>query len=105
MRDIDGLLVLQSGELEDTFSDTAMLQILNGQLMLHGQNLQQENFVLPASGRRKNALNKLFRSRGLGDFDKLEFASVAASQLQKQDDVPVEIKKLANILTSLVPAP
>lgn len=100
LRDIDGLLVLQSGELEDTFSDTAMLDILNGQLMRHGQSLPPESFVLPKNGKRKDALNRLFRSHGLGDFDKLEFAAVAAEKLEEQGDVPMEIKKLAGILTS-----
>ncbi len=104
LRDIDGLLVLQSGELEDTFSDSAMLEILNGQLMRHGQSLQQTSFVLPKNGKRKDALNRLFRSHGLGDFDKLEFASVAKEKLEEPGDVPAEIKKLASILTSRLPA-
>ncbi|MBX9941505.1 MAG: ATP-dependent endonuclease [Candidatus Obscuribacterales bacterium] len=101
LRDIDHLKVVEGGELEDCFSYEFLLYALNEQLQLHGQVLSQMPFFMPREGARKAYLAKLFRERGLGDFDKLEFAQVARRSLRSSADVPVFVQDFLLFLKGL----
>ncbi len=101
LRDIDHLKVVEGGELEDCFSYEFLLYALNEQLQLHGQVLSQMPFSMPREGPRKVYLARLFRERGLGDFDKLEFAQVARHSLRSSNDVPLFVQEFLIFLKGL----
>lgn len=101
LRDIDHLKVVEGGELEDCFSYEFLLFALNEQLQLHGQVLSQMPFYMPREGPRKACLARLFRERGLGDFDKLEFAQVARRSLRSSADVPAFVQDFLIFLKDL----
>lgn len=90
----DELFVLASGELEDSFSYEFLMTVLAQQMRLQGHTISTDLSALsiPRHGKRKSALERLFRVNGLGDFDKLEFAEIAASLLKSRDDVPEELQ-------------
>jgi hypothetical protein len=94
LRDCDRLCCLEASELEDCYSYEQLLKILNRQLTQTGQTLSSETFDIPREGPRKEALNKLFRSRGLGDFDKIAFAKSTVSLARSKEDVPQEMSKI-----------
>ena len=101
LRDCDGLICLESTELEDCYSHEQLLKILNWQLLKIGQTLSSENFSIPKIGPRKNALNKLFRSLGLGDFDKIEFAKSTVALTSGKNDVPAEMNKVIDFVSKI----
>ncbi|MBU6454923.1 MAG: ATP-dependent endonuclease [Cyanobacteria bacterium REEB67] len=98
LRECDGLITLESTELEDCYSYEQLLKILNLQLARNGQVLASEPFQIPKDGPRKNALNKLFRARGLGDFDKIAFARTTVDLAVGRDDVPTEMSRVIDYL-------
>ena len=92
----DELFVLASGELEDAFSYEFLMTVLAHQMRLQGHiidtDLSQAQLKIPRQGKRKGALERLFRAGGLGDFDKVEFAQIAADMLKSKDEVPEELR-------------
>jgi hypothetical protein len=98
LRDCDGLICLEASELEDCYSYEQLLKILNLQLVQIGQTLSSESFDLPKEGPRKNALNKLFRSRGLGNFDKIAFAKSTVDLALSKEDVPLEMSRVIDFV-------
>jgi hypothetical protein len=56
---------------------------------------------LPEAGRRKDALNKIYRDRGLGDFDKIGFAQEVVHSCKKSSDVPLEMAKVLNAVRAI----
>ena len=98
MRDCDGLVCLEARELEDCYSYEQLLKILNRQLLLSGQTLSSMTFDIPRLGPRKQALRKLFRERGLGDFDKIAFAKSTVDLAQSSEDVPQEMIKVIDFV-------
>lgn len=91
LRDCDQLVSLAVVELEDSYSYEQLLYLLEEHLARFGQTLSQCEFALPESGRRKDALNKIYRDRGLGDFDKIGFANEVVASCKKSTDVPLEM--------------
>ena len=91
LRDCDQLVSLAVVELEDSYSSEQLLYLLEEHLARFGQTLSQCEFALPESGRRKDALNKIYRDRGLGDFDKIGFANEVVASCKKSTDVPLEM--------------
>ena len=91
LRDCDQLVSLAVVELEDSYSYEQLLYLLEEHLARFGQTLSQCEFALPESGRRKDALNKIYRDRGLGDFDKIGFAHEVVASCKKSTDVPLEM--------------
>jgi hypothetical protein len=85
MRDCDQLVSLAVVELEDGW----LLYLLEEHLA--NLTLSQCEFAVPESGRRKDALNKIYRDRGLGDFDKIGFANEVVASCKKSTDVPLEM--------------
>ena len=92
---IDLLKVFDGGELEDSFDHGYFLRCLSEQFAGHGITLSASDLELvPSLGSRKEALAKLCRRTGLGDFDKLEFAQIAGRNLQDRQDVPPFLQDL-----------
>ncbi|MBP6743691.1 ATP-dependent endonuclease [bacterium] len=96
LRDCDQLVSLAVVELEDCYSYEQLLYLLDEHLARFGQTLAQCDFALPESGRRKDALNKIYRDRGLGDFDKIGFAQEVVQSCNKSSDVPLEMAKVVD---------
>ena len=96
LRDCDQLVSLAVVELEDSYSYEQLLYLLEEHLARFGQTLDQCEFSLPETGRRKDALNKIYRDRGLGDFDKIGFAQEVVQSCKKTSDVPVEMAKVVD---------
>lgn len=94
LRACDYLVSLTVNELEDSYSYELLLEMLNKYLGNHGQTLSQSGFSLPRSGARKDPLRKLLRQRGLGDFDKIEFAHIAVDSLTRVAQVPDELLRV-----------
>ncbi len=94
LRDCDRLCCLEATELEDCYSYEQLLKILGRQLDQTGQALSSETIDIPREGPRKEALNKLFRRCGLGDFDKIEFAKSTVSLARSKEDVPNDMSKV-----------
>lgn len=92
----DELFVLASGELEDAFSYEFLMTVLAQQMRSQGHaintDLSHARLEIPRHGKRKGALERLFRANGLGDFDKVEFAQIAAEMLKSKEEVPEELR-------------
>lgn len=92
---VDLLRVFDGGELEDSFNHGYFLKCLSEQFAGHGVTLSESDFeMVPVIGSRKEALAKLCRRSGLGDFDKLEFAQIAGRNLQERQQVPAFLQEL-----------
>ncbi len=96
LRDGDQLVSLAVVELEDSYSYEQLLYLLDEHLARFGQTLGQCDYSLPETGRRKDALNKIYRDRGLGDFDKIGFAHEVVASCKKITDVPFEMAKVVD---------
>ncbi|GEM_PF-547273 len=91
LRERDQLVSLAVIELEDSYPADQLYFLLDEHLVTFGQRLTRAEFDIPESGRRKNALNKIFRKKGLGDFDKIAFAHQVVQSCSSTDDVPQEM--------------
>lgn len=105
LRDCDQLVSLAVVELEDSYSYDQLLYLLDAHLARFGQTLAQCEFELPEAGRRKDALNKIYRDRGLGDFDKIGFAQEVVQSCKKNSDVPTEMAKVLNAVRAISTGP
>ncbi len=98
LRDDDRLHVWSVGEIEDTFNYEALMQSLNSYL----QSLSVHELILPEElsrdARRTELLDRLWRNRGLGDFNKVGFAEFHALRLKQINDVPDEGRRLMDTL-------
>ncbi len=94
LRNGDRLVSLTVIELEDSYPPPQLYFLLEEQLSKFGQTLAGSEFDIPDSGRRKAALNKIFRDRGLGDFDKIAFARQVVQSCSSASDVPQEMAKV-----------
>lgn len=100
----DELFVLASGELEDAFSYEFLMTVLAHQMRLQGHaintDLLQAQLEIPRQGKRKGALERLFRASGLGDFDKVEFARIAVEMLKSKEEVPEELRDFLHLVAN-----
>lgn len=96
LRDQDGLFVFSKGELEDVFAHDVLVRLLESQMESVGHSFSQAAVSIPQEGSRKEALNRLFRESGLGNFDKVEFAAHAASELTLAE-LPSELKQVIDL--------
>ncbi|CAN5615063.1 hypothetical protein BH10CYA1_BH10CYA1_12870 [soil metagenome] len=102
IRDCDRLFVLEAGEIEDTFDSKSFARHLNSYLeSFHGsvQSVTEGNFSSGVS--RKVILNKLWKARKLGDFDKIAFAESITHGLTTASDVPVEFVRILKFLAEV----
>lgn len=100
LRELDQLVSLEVVELEDSYSHDQLLFLLDEHLHKFGQSLSRSEFQIPESGRRKEALDRLFRERGLGSFDKIAFAHEVVESCRTSSDVPEEMAKVVEAVRS-----
>jgi len=94
LREQDRMVTMRAGEIEDSFSLTTFHRLLNIYLKETGC-LEPISFseLQTQAGERIEVLDRLFRIRGLGNFDKIGFAETAVRNLHKSD-VPDDGKRI-----------
>lgn len=107
LRPSDRLITMTRKEIEDTFSEAAFLRLLNI-YMSHKAELYSnspltlseiQEMELHETGRTA-VLDRLMRARGLGSFDKIGFARVAAEKLQS-GEIPPDCKNIVETLLEI----
>lgn len=98
LRPFDRLHVLSSGEIEDVFDKAVVIELLNRYLQPIKDTSPVTLRDLEGQERRTVILNRLWRERGLGDFDKVGFAKSIVDGGIKAEQIPLEIKAIANLL-------
>ena len=88
LRESDRLHIWKEGEIEDTLDAAVLVNQLNFFLQSSGGPGSISHNEFPAGQRRIAILNKLWRARGLGNFDKIGFAEMIASNMQDKNEVP-----------------
>ncbi len=91
LRENDRLHVWKDGEIEDTLSTEILVQQLNNFLQASGAPGYVAATEFPQGQRRTAILNRLWRARGLGNFDKIGFAEVVAANLREKEQVPADV--------------
>ncbi len=99
MQESDLLFSLPSGEFEDTFEISRFVQLLNRYLqsmtganapsLIEFQPLKKDLFSI--SQKRTVVLNKIWREKSLGNFDKVEFAEFVAQTVKSKDEIPKDL--------------
>jgi hypothetical protein len=99
MQESDLLFSLPSGEFEDTFEVSRFVQLLNRYLqsmtgvnapsLVEFQPLKKDLFSI--SQKRTLVLNKIWREKSLGNFDKVEFAEFVAQTIKSKDEIPKDL--------------
>lgn len=98
LRAQDRMLTMNAGEMEDSFAPTTFHRLLNIYLKETGC-LEPIAFseLNTSEGDRIEVLDRLFRIRGLGNFDKIGFAETAVKNLHKSD-VPDDGKRIIGMV-------
>jgi len=98
MRQGDRLHILPSGEIEDTFDLKVLKTYLN--YFIKKFKLIQPVVLsdFKSTERRTVTLDRLWRERGLGDFDKIGFARDIVEHEMTPDEVPADARLLVQIL-------
>lgn len=109
LRDCDRLLTLRKGEIEDLFLEETIFRCMQVYLSEMGyldsivfEDIQNSSEAASEgkTHRRVEILDRLCRSRGLGDFDKVAFAKILAEKIEKPE-VPEEAKVILRQLKDL----
>lgn len=102
LRKQDKFHLWPQGEIEDTFAPNVLLEHLNKYLHASGAR----NYITPSEldgdERRTVLLDKLWRRRGLGDFDKLGFAGSLVNTMIDANQVPPDVVKTIQSIETLV---
>jgi hypothetical protein len=101
LREIDHLHVWRVGEIEDTFSQVTLLDSLNAYLQSLGASELLQMQDLLTGQRRTELLDRHWRNRGLGDFDKVGFAEFHVARLKQVQDIPQEGRQLMATLKQM----
>ena len=104
LRENDRLHIWKDGEIEDTFGTETLVQQLNNFLQASGAPGYVGATDFPAGQRRTVILNRLWRARGLGNFDKIGFAEVVAAHLRDKEQVPADVVGAISKVQSLLQA-
>gem|GEM_PF-1099187 len=104
LRPCDRLHVLSSGEIEDVFEKGVVIELLNRYLQPLKDTAPITLLDLDGQERRTVILNRLWRARGLGDFDKVGFARSIVDGGIKAEQIPVEIRAIASLLKGALSA-
>jgi hypothetical protein len=98
----DLLFSLAAGEFEDTFELSVFVRLLNHYLqsmtgvnapsLIEYQPLTEDQFEQGV--KRTQILNKIWRGKSLGNFDKVEFAAFVFKNIEKGEDIPEDFKLL-----------
>lgn len=102
LRDADRLHIWKDGEIEDTFETSVLVQQLNTFIQTTGVSWTVSPMEFPDGHRRTVLLNKLWRARGLGNFDKIGFAEVIAINLKEKSEVPPDVVRALNMLQEVL---
>jgi len=109
LRDCDRLLTLRKGEIEDLFSQETIFRCMQlyvsemgylDSIQFEDLRIHQESAPEDKIRRRVEMLDRLCRSRGLGDFDKVAFAKILSEKISKSE-VPEEAKIILRQLKDL----
>ncbi|HEY9868803.1 MAG TPA: ATP-dependent endonuclease [Candidatus Obscuribacterales bacterium] len=102
MREKDRLHVLSGGEIEDVFSIDELVTLVNKYLheLRSAHLVERSEFAGP--GRRTQLLNRLWKQRGLGDFDKIGFARTVVAGKSVAGPVPVDAVEIINSVRQLL---
>ncbi len=102
LREQDRLHVLTDGEIEDVFDIDAFVNLVN-------EHLSESRLVHPVSvsdfsgqGRRTLVLDRLYRQRGLGRFDKIGFARTVVNSPVLAGSVPVDVIRITQSIQQLL---
>jgi hypothetical protein len=98
LRDSDRLHIWKAGELEDTLETHVLVHQLNMFLQSAGAGGSVSHNDFPPGERRTAILNKLWRARGLGNFDKIGFAELMSTHIRDKTDVPQDVVKGINAI-------
>lgn len=107
LRSQDRLHVLCRGEIEDIFEPAMLIDILNKQLssLCPSEPILVSDLSPDADGnvrmRRTELLDRLWRKRGLGDFDKIGFAKTVIQTIITAQAMPQDIKRIAEKIKEL----
>jgi hypothetical protein len=101
LRDSDRLHIWKDGEIEDTLETQVLVQQLNAFLQSTGAPGTVSPSDFPAGHRRTVLLNRLWRARGLGNFDKIGFAEVIAANVKNREDVPPDVVHALTMLEAV----
>lgn len=102
LRDSDRLHIWKDGEIEDTLELSVLVQQLNAFLQSTGAPGSVSPNDFPPEHRRTVLLNRLWRARGLGNFDKIGFAEVIASNLKDKAEVPPDVVRALKVLDDVL---
>ncbi len=100
LRACDQLIVLTKGEIEDTFDEPTFFRILNRYLLEQGFAEQLSPIGTYHSEKRTIAVERALKARGLGTFDKIEFARVAAESMSAKE-VPADARRIVEELSRI----
>jgi hypothetical protein len=101
LRDSDRLHIWKDGEIEDTLETQVLVQQLNAFLQSTGAPGTVSPQDFPAGHRRTVLLNRLWRARGLGNFDKIGFAETISTNVKSRDDVPPDVVHALKMLETV----
>lgn len=100
LRDNDGLHVWTAGDIEDTFATEVLIPQLNHYVQSKGAEPVALSEV-PDGERRTLVLDRAFRKRGLGNFDKIGFAKSISERLTEPAAIPKEAAVVINDICKL----
>lgn len=102
LREDDGLYSLEIGEIEDTYDMPVLLKYLNlysssmsgefSPTVLERNDVTERDF-LPYM-KRTRSLNRIWKQREMGDFDKVEFAEFIAKNLNDVSEIPRDLARI-----------
>jgi hypothetical protein len=102
LREHDRLHIWKDGEIEDTLETEILVQQVNNFLQVSGAPGYVSINDFPAEHRRTTILNRIWRARGLGNFDKIGFAEVVATHVRERAQVPRDIVKAIETVQKLL---
>ena len=97
LRDQDELFSLDSGEIEDVFSRAQLTQITNSYIQIHKGSSVDAPVLIDEIGEEstnKDVLERLWRSRNWGSFDKIGFAQATTKIITEASEVPGELRQI-----------
>ena len=97
LRDQDELFSLVSGEIEDVFSREQLTCIANSYIQLHKESSVDAPVLIDEIGEEasnREVLERLWRRRNWGSFDKIGFAQATTKSITSASEVPGELRQI-----------